>query len=113
MPKKKIKKVNQNTGRAFVTTFFSIVGFILAILAWRKDRYVMHYAAQSLIVFIIAVIGGVIRSIFDLVPVVGVVISVAINLAIFVLWLLSWINALSGKKKEVPVVGEYGRKVDL
>jgi len=30
-----------------------------------------------------------------------------------VLWVVSWVYALSGEMKEVPVVGVWGRKIDL
>ena len=35
------------------------------------------------------------------------------SLIVFVLWVVSWVYALSGEMKEVPVVGVWGRKIDL
>ena len=45
-------KKKDKTLFAFVTTFLSIVGFIIALLAWKKDKYVMHYAKISLAVYV-------------------------------------------------------------
>ena len=54
MAKKSIKKQSKKSGdfktQAFVATFLSIIGFVIAIVSWRKDNYVMFYAKQSLIV---------------------------------------------------------------
>lgn len=121
MPKKKVKKKRKKSTtksskqddsktKAFITTFLSIVGFIIAIIAWRDDKYVMFYAGQSLVVFIVAIIAGAIQSIFLFVPIIGWIINAALSVIVFILWLLSWLYALSGETKEVPIVGYWGRK---
>ena len=110
MPKKR-KKTEVNKGAAFVTTFFSILGFIIALLAWRKDKYVMFYATQSLVVFVAWVILSIIASIFVWIPVVGWIVSFAAWLLILLLWIFSWAYALTGEQKEVPIVGSFGRKI--
>ncbi|MBW3015849.1 DUF4870 domain-containing protein [Candidatus Woesearchaeota archaeon] len=86
---------------AFLSTFLSIVGFILALLMKKDDDYVMFYAKQSLIVFIFAIIGSVVAA----VPFIGWIISGIIGILVIILWLFSWVYALSGHKKEVPVIG--------
>lgn len=98
---------------AFVTTFLSIIGFVIALIAWRDNKYVMFYARQSLVVFIVGAIAGIVGSILGWMPVIGQIISFALGLIVFVLWVVSWIYALSGKMKEVPVVGVWGRKINL
>ncbi|MCD4760031.1 DUF4870 domain-containing protein [archaeon] len=106
-------KKNDSKGYAFITTFFSIIGFLIALLAWRKDKYVMHYAKQSLVIFIVSVVGGIIGGIFSWLPVLGSIISTAISLLVTVLWIFSWIYALSGEIKEVPLIGPYAQKISL
>lgn len=98
---------------AFVTTFFSIIGFIIALLFWRDEKYVMFYAKQSLIVFILAIVASLVGGILELIPILGSIIIFGLNSIVFIFWIYSWINALSGKMKEVPVVGHYGKKIKL
>jgi uncharacterized membrane protein len=98
---------------AFVATFLSVVGFLIAILTWRKNKYVIFYAKQSLIIFIIAVGASIISGVLGWIPVIGWIISTGLNIIVFIIWLLSWINALSGKKKDMPVIGMYAKKIDL
>lgn len=98
--------------RAFVTTFLSIVGFIIALLVWRDDKYVMFYAKQSLVVFIVLVIAGVLENI-TFIPVIGWIIGMALFVISLLVWVFSWVYALSGKMQEVPVVGQFGRKFEL
>jgi uncharacterized membrane protein len=107
------KKRDDNILKAFVTTFLSIIGFIIAMIAWRDDKYVMFYAKQSLIVFIIAAIAGVINGFFLWLPLIGWIINSALGLIVLILWLISWVYALSGEMKEVPIIGEWGKKIKL
>lgn len=95
---------------AFLAAFLSIFGFIIAYIAKKDDKYVMFYAKQSVIVFIACVIVWVISGIVGWIPVIGLAIMVVLNIITIVLWVLSWIYALSGKMKEVPIVGIYARK---
>ena len=98
---------------AFLVTFLSIIGFLIAILLKRKDKYVMYYAKQSLIIFIVAVIAGAILSLITGIPIIGEIISFATNILILIAWFMSWINALSGKMKPIPIISEWANKLDL
>jgi len=86
MVKKRSKKDGDKKLYAFITTFFSIIGFVIAILAWRDDKYVMFYAKQSLVVFIVAVIAGIVQGVLMWIPIIGWLIYVALSVIVFVLW---------------------------
>ena len=108
-PKASSKKSDDAKLFAFLATFLSIVGFLIALIAKKDDKYVMHYAKQSLMVFIVFIAGWVIM----IIPFIGWVIGWVIHIIGLVLWVISWIYALSGEMKEVPIVGQYGRNFDL
>lgn len=114
MAKKVVKrKAEDSKFFAWVATFFSIIGFVIALIFKRDNKYVMFYAAQSLVVFIIAVIASIVETAFGWIPILGGIIVVALWILIVLLWLFSWIYALSGEKKDVPVIGEWARKIRL
>jgi len=92
---------------AFLATFLSIIGFVIALIARKDNKYVMFYAKQSLMVFIVGAVLGIIAKILLIIPIMGAIIHAAVGILMFILWLLSWIYALSGKEKLVPVIGEY------
>ena len=98
---------------AFLATFLSIVGFVIALLTKKEDKYVMHYAKQSLVVFIVSVIFGIIAGIFSIIPFIGWVISSVIYILMTILWIVSWVYALSGKMQYMPVIGTLGDKIKL
>ena len=107
------KKKQDSKLYAFIATFFSLIGFLVALFVWKDDKYVMYYAKHSLVIFIIAVLAGIINSGLIFIPVLGWLISLAINVLIFILWLVSWIHALSGEMKEVHVVTDFAKKINL
>lgn len=109
----KVSKKDDDKLFAFLATFLSIIGFIIALIARRDDKYVMFYAKQSLIVFIVAVIAGIVGRILWFIPILGNLIHIALNIIVAVLWVISWIYALSGKEREVPFVGQYARSIKL
>jgi len=98
---------------AFLATFLSIIGFIIVLISKKKDKYVMFYAKQSVVVFVSALILGIIGSVFLILPVIGSIIYFACHIVSLILWVLSWVYALSGEEKEVPIVGCYADKIKL
>jgi len=111
MPRK--PKKQDSTKKAFVATFFSIIGFIISLLAWRKDKYVTHYSKQSLLVFITAVLASVISTIIGWIPILGWIIIALVDLFVVIIWFQSWIYALSNDKKYISIIGCYGDKIRL
>lgn len=106
------KEKNSNP-HAFIASFFSIVGFVIALLLWKKDKYVMYYAKQSLVIFVLSVLVSVIRPGLSILPGIGYVLGVALNLLILLPWLFSWMNALSGKKKRIVFISDFADKINL
>jgi len=107
--KKRIKKSNDKKTYAFLATFFSILGFIIALLMKKNDKYVMFYAKQSLLIFVAYIISLIIA----MIPRIGLVLGPIAYLIVFILWVISWVYALSGKTKEIPILGEYAKKINF
>ncbi len=114
MVKKKVANKNNNSVLfAFLATFLSIVGFVIALVVKRDDKYVMYYAKQSLVIFVIGVIAGIVANILGWLFVIGSLIKIGLNVLIILIWVFSWVNALSGKRKEIPIVSYWSKRVDL
>ena len=118
MPKKRSKK--RTSGRkkdtgdsklfAFLATFLTIIGFIIALVAKRDDEYVMFYAKQGLVLFIIQII----ISILSTIPLLGwFLIGPVLWILFIVIWIMSWINALSGEMRDTWLIGTYAEKIKL
>lgn len=105
----KIKINDESKIFAFLATFFSIIGFIIVLIAKKEDKYVMYYAKQSLVIFIVFIIG----SIISIIPLIGWIIGPIILLIEIILWIFSWIYSLSGETKETPLIGKYARNINI
>lgn len=92
--------------------------FLIPLLAARDNKYAMYHTEQSIILFIVAVILSVAVSFLTVAlgSIVGAVagfLSLIVNLVILVLWLLGLINAATGKCKPLPIIGQFGEKLNL
>ena len=114
MPKKRVKsnKKNDRILFTFLATFLSIIGFIIALIAKRENRYVMFYAKQSLILFL-AGIAAKILTLLLAITVVGLLAVPFVWIIYVVLFIIALVNSLSGKEKETPIVGKYAGKIKL
>lgn len=96
--------------KAFVASFFTIIGFLLAIILWKNEEYVMYYAKHGLILFIGQIIISILHPFSFGIPVMFVTL-----LWIFwvILWALTWINAFSGQKEKTFIITELAEKINL
>jgi uncharacterized membrane protein len=109
------KRKNKNNSRlnnddqklyAFLSSFFLIIGFIVAWILWRKDKYVMHYAKQGLVLFI----GIVLISILS--PFLFFLSGILWVLWV-ILWIVTWVNSFSGKMKKTFIISDLADKIVL
>lgn len=104
---KKTKRIDDDRKLyAFISSFFTIVGFIIALILWRKDKYIMHYAKHGLVLFIAQVV------IVVLGPFLYFLSSVLWVLWV-ILWIVSWMNSFSGKMKKTFLIGDLADKIVL
>ena len=95
---------------AFLATFLTIIGFIIALLVKRDDKYVMFYAKQGLVLFIIQLIIWAVGAVLFFV---SVIIVPILWILFIVVWIMAWINALSGEKRDTWLIGEFAKKIKL
>lgn len=95
----------ESKGWAFVGTI-PILGFVLVYLAHKGDKYATYYAKQGLVLGI----AGILISIALTILIITAPLALIWNLVVFVLWILSAMNSLSGKMKQTPLVGRFASK---
>ena len=80
-------------------SYFGIVGFIIAMVTSRENRYVMFHAQQSLIptiLFLVRFLPGT-PWVFDMI--------IATTTLIF--FIIGLINGFGGKVQSLPLLGEF------
>jgi len=84
--------------------------FLLPLLLKKDDEFCQFHAKQGLMLFlfslVVMILGGI--------PVIGWLIVIPIGWVIIgILTLLGIINALQGKKWEMPVLGKWAKKIKI
>ncbi|WP_127844745.1 hypothetical protein [Psychroflexus aestuariivivens] len=111
----KIKKERKGKSAAIVA-YFTIFGSILALLLnsdENKTDFGSFHVRQGLginLVFIF--LGVVVNGIFDfLSETQNIMVGFAFYLFYFILWIYGFIAAVSGKKREIPIIGNLSQKI--
>ena len=89
---------------AFLAYLLGIIGFIIVLVAKKDDEFAMFHAKQSLVLFLGWVAAGIVA--FLPIPFIHALLSWALYVLLLVLWIMGMINALSGQKKDLPIVGQ-------
>jgi len=97
----------KQTHNALLAVIAYIIFFIPLLTEARNDAFVKFHVKQGLVLLIAGIVVNVIGT---MLPVVGWVIILPLGgLAVFVLWILGIINALTGKEKELPLIGKLAK----
>ncbi len=112
MVKKTVSKNDDSKLFAFLAVFFTVIGFLIAYIAKKDDKYVMFYAKQGLVLFLCSVVVGI----FGFVAFSNMFLSMIYWLAsigLFILWIVGLVYSLSEEMKDIPIVGQFARKFNF
>jgi uncharacterized membrane protein len=107
-----------NVAGALAYVLGPITGIAFFILE-KKNQFVRFHAAQSIVVSVIMIAVSIVLSIFSavlaVIPILGWLVALLLSLGLalisFGLWLVLMFMAFSGKQWEVPVAGQFARKL--
>ena len=102
------KSKNDSQLFALIGAVLPIIGFVIAYLVAKNDSYAMFHSKQGLILGIVSIVGSVILGI---IPIIGWILLPIFSLVILILWIIGIINSLSGKQKELPIIGSLAKNI--
>ncbi len=79
----------------------------------RNSHFVKFHAGQGIVLLLVGVVAAVLNTILVIIPVIGWLAIVAINVCLLILWVYGIWNVLTGKQKELFVIGQYAKKLKL
>ena len=79
--------------------------FLIPLLAKKESKFAMACAKQGIIITVAQIISSF------LVPVFGI--GILLNAAVFVVMVIGFIYALTGKYFKIPLVGDMGEKINI
>lgn len=93
---------------------YSAIGYlgilcVVPLVLKRKSAFCQHHGRQGLVVLV----AWVILWIGNIIPILGQIVWMLGSIALFVFILLGMINSFHGKMWEMPILGQYAKKVEL
>ena len=101
------KGLTPNTAALLCYVGIWVTGIIFLLIE-QKNKFVRFHAAQSIIVFGILTIAGII---LGWIPVVGLAFSWIISVVGFILWIVLMVKAYNGQLYKIPWVGDIAEKM--
>lgn len=100
-----MENVTVKEGKTFaIISHLWLIGLIIAFVLNinKKNAFASFYIRQMIGINLLIIINKWV--VYDLI---GGFVGWIVGVLIFILWIISLIGAISGKEKEVPVVGEH------
>lgn len=87
-----------------IISYITIIGLIIAFVmnSDTKDPFATYHIRQSLGI----ALTGLALSLINVIPILGWIISIVGSLLLIYLWVMGLMNAINGKEKPVPWLGE-------
>jgi len=106
-----VKKINESNEKACSLLSYLIIGIIWFFIDKdiRKSEKVKFHVKQSIILFITNLIIWAISG----VPFMGEFVAKILFLGIIILLIIGIINVLNDKKKELPILGGFAKKLSF
>ena len=90
----------KNTAMAIIAY---IIFFIPLLTEDKKDPFVLFHVKQGIVLLIFSIIASFI-------PIIGWFIGFPITMILFIIGIL---NASKGEEKELPIIGQFAKKINL
>ena len=94
-----------------VIALLSYLGIVVLVplLAKKESPYAQFHAKQGLVLLIAWIAIGIIT----VIPIIGWIIGPIASIVLLIFSIIGIINALGGQTKELPLIGQFGEKLNL
>lgn len=107
-----------NVAGALAYVLGPVTGLLFLVIE-KQNRFVRFHAAQSIAVSLVwvaaSIVLAVLGAILAVIPIigwlVGLLLTLALGLSGFVLWVMLMLRAFQGREWEVPVIGAQARRL--
>lgn len=86
-------------------SYFTFIGFFIAILTNRENRYVAYHAQQSLALILLSLV--------RFIPFTPAFFDGIVSLIVFIFFIIGIVNGFSGKVQPLPLIGEMAYSIGL
>lgn len=110
---KKARNIEEEKIIAFFSVFLLLIGFFIALIFRKDNKYIMYYAKHGLIIFFGMILIKLLEYVLLVIPVIGKIVAGFAWFVIIILWVIGCVYSLSGKVKNLPLISELAEKVKI
>lgn len=107
-PEQKQEHLNPPVPNQKHATLMAVLAYILFFVPlltdYKDDPFVKFHVKQGLILFLALLASAVVMRL----PIIGWILMFPLNVFLLIVWLMGIYNALTGKQKHLPLIGEFG-----
>lgn len=98
---------SEEGGKVNALAFLSYLGILclIPLLTEKEDDFVQYHAKQGFVLFL----AELATMIFAGIPVLGWILAPILTLVWLVFSVIGIINVMNGRKKEIPLIGQYSK----
>lgn len=87
-----------------IVAYLTVIGLVVALVLnnEKKDPFAKYHIRQSLGL----VLTSIALSLINVIPILGWIVSMIGALVLLYLWIMGILNAINGREKPVPILGE-------
>lgn len=89
---------------ALLAIIFSPISSIIVLVLEKESKFVKFHAIQAIALSVVILLANFI---LGLIPILGWIVLIFVNLGVFVLWIILLIKAYQGEWFEIPLVGNF------
>ena len=86
---------------------------LVPLLAKKDSKFAQHHGRQGLVLTVISIILWVVGFVLIFIPIIGWLILFVAWITLIVLAVMGIVKSLNGEYWEIPVIGEYAKKIKL
>ena len=95
----------------------AILSYLLVGIIWyfadenmKKNNFVKYHVKQGLVLLIFAVAVSIFNTIFGWIPIIGWLAAFMLSISVLLFFVMGLISSINGKKKELPIIGQFAKK---
>lgn len=87
-----------------IIAYITVIGLVIALVMnqEKKNSFARFHIRQSLGIMLT----GLVTSVLSWIPILGWILAPLIFIFLFILWIMGLMNAVSGREKTVPLLGD-------
>ena len=101
------KDVEENKAMAIIAYLWIL--FLVPLLTKKDSPFAQFHAKQGLVLFVFELI----INILWIIPIIGWIVAAVGQVAALIFLIMGIMNAVNGKMQELPLIGQFGKKINF